>query len=111
MPTLKTCHLLESALSNSLSVISAWDNNLLVGLLRVVGDGLPIIYVQDLLVLKEYQNKGIGTQLITRVLSDYKQVRQKVLLTNEEPKVRYFYESHGFISCDQGSLVAFTNLD
>jgi len=98
---------LKQAISNSLAVVSAWDNDKLVGLTRVVGDGSTIIYVQDLLVHPEYQNKRIGTIMLSMILDKYKQVRQKVLLTDDEPIVRNFYENNGFISADQGNTVAF----
>ncbi len=41
---------LEKAFDNSLSVLSAWSDDELMGLIRVVGDGLTIVYIQDLLV-------------------------------------------------------------
>ncbi|MDQ0427267.1 ribosomal protein S18 acetylase RimI-like enzyme [Planomicrobium stackebrandtii] len=102
---------LEQALSNSLYVLSAWDANRLVGLIRIVGDGLTIIYIQDILVLNSYQNQGIATRLMDQVLEEFKEVRQKVLLTEEAPNVRHFYEKNGFNSCDKGSLVAFAKMD
>ena len=43
---------LMNALKNSLCLITAWNNNQLVGLIRVVGDNYTIIYIQDILVLK-----------------------------------------------------------
>ncbi|RDW20270.1 GNAT family N-acetyltransferase [Oceanobacillus arenosus] len=98
---------LQHAISQSLDVISAWDGNNLVGLIRVVGDGLTIIYIQDILVLNAYQNQGIATQLMQQILLKYGGVRQKVLLTEEAPDVRHFYEKNGFESCDKGSFVAF----
>lgn len=101
---------LQQAVSQSLDVISAWDGEKLVGLMRVVGDGLTIIYIQDILVLNAYQNQGIATQLMQQILKRYKNVRQKVLLTEEAPDVRYFYKKNGFLSCDKGSLVAFAKL-
>lgn len=99
--------LLKRALAQSLEVITAWEDERLVGLVRCVGDGLTILYVQDILVLEEYQNKGVATRLLEKVLLKYKDVRQKVLLTEDAPDVRYFYEKNGFSSCDQGTLVAF----
>lgn len=99
---------LHQALLNSLDVISAWEGNQLVGLIRVVGDGHTIIYIQDILVLNDYQNQGIVTLLMHQVLNKYDNVRQKVLLTIEAPMVRYLYEKCGFKSCNQGSEVAFT---
>lgn len=101
---------LKQAISQSLDVISAWDGEELVGLIRVVGDGLTIIYIQDILVLNAYQNQGIATQLMQKILDNYSHVRQKVLLTEEAPDVRHFYEKNGFQSCDKGSLVAFAKL-
>jgi len=101
---------LHKAITQSFEVISAWDGGKLVGLIRVVGDGLTIIYIQDILVLNAYQNQGIATQLMEQILQKYKHVRQKVLLTEDAPNVRHFYEKNGFQSCDKGTLVAFANL-
>ncbi|WP_336821148.1 GNAT family N-acetyltransferase [Bacillus thuringiensis] len=98
---------LQQAIEQSLEVVSAWEGEELIGLIRIVGDGLTIIYIQDILVLNAYQNQGIATQLIQQVLNKYKNVRQKVLLTLEAPDVRHFYEKNGFQSCDKGSEVAF----
>ena len=53
--------ILENAVNNSLSVITAWQDDKLVGLIRAVGDGVTILYIQDILVNPEFQNKGIGT--------------------------------------------------
>lgn len=99
--------ILEKAINNSLAILTAWNDNQLIGLVRVVGDGCTIIYIQDILVHPDYQNTKIGTNLMMKVLNKYKHVRQKVLLTDEEPNVRKFYEKNGFISADQGKLVAF----
>ncbi|WP_308776958.1 GNAT family N-acetyltransferase [Leuconostoc falkenbergense] len=88
-------------------VVSAWADNQLVGLVRIVGDGETIIFIQDILVDPKFQNQHIGTELMNRVLSQYPAVRQKVLLTEEAPDVRHFYEKFGFKSADQGTLVVF----
>ena len=102
---------LQKALNKSLEVLSAWNGEKLIGLIRVVGDGLTIIYIQDILVLNAYQNQGIATQLMQRVLKQYENVRQKVLLTEEASDVRHFYEKNAFQSCDKGTLVAFAKLN
>lgn len=101
---------LQQAMEQSLEVLSAWDGEKLIGLIRIVGDGLTIIYIQDILVLNSYQNQGIATQLMQQALKKYKNVRQKVLLTEESPDVRHFYEKNGFSSCDRGALVAFAKM-
>ncbi|WP_394188276.1 GNAT family N-acetyltransferase [Paenisporosarcina quisquiliarum] len=107
----KDLELLQQALLQSLEVISAWSGERLVGLIRVIGDGLTIVYIQDILVLNSYQNQGIATHLLQEILKKYNDVRQKVLLTEEAPEVRNFYEKNGFQSCDKGSLVAFAKLN
>ncbi|MGL4643374.1 MAG: GNAT family N-acetyltransferase [Vagococcus fluvialis] len=103
----KNLEVLEQALNHSLQVISAWNEDELVGLIRVVGDGFTIIYVQDILVHPDYQDKKIGTELMTKILDNYPEVRQKVLLTEDAPDIRHFYEKFGFTSCDKGGAVAF----
>lgn len=103
-------NVLVKAIEQSLEVISAWEDEELVGLIRIVGDGLTIIYIQDILVLTSCQNQGIATLLMQQTFEKYEHVRQKVLLTEEAPDVRHFYEKNGFVSCDEGSLVAFAKL-
>ena len=107
----KDLDVLQQAMGQSLEVLSAWNGDELIGLIRIVGDGLTIIYIQDILVLNSYQNQGIATQLMQQVLKKYKNVRQKVLLTEDSSDVRYFYEKNGFKSCDQGFLVAFAKIN
>ncbi len=45
---------LDKAVKNSLFNIGAFDGNELVGLIRVVGDDVSIIYIQDILVKENY---------------------------------------------------------
>ncbi len=98
---------LSIAIKNSLYVITARSNDKLVGLLRAVGDGKTILYIQDILVHSEYKRNRIGYTLMTKTLARYKNIRQKVLLTDENEETRGFYQALGFISCDKGKLVAF----
>ena len=102
---------LEKALKNSLFVVMAKDHDKLVGLARVVGDGTTILYVQDILVHTDYKRNKIGTSLMTKILEKYKDVRQKVLLTDDNAETRGFYESLGFESCDKRQLVSFVKLE
>lgn len=102
---------LMEAIRNSLAVITAWEGEKLAGLIRAVGDGQTILYIQDILVLEEYRRQGIGTELLGKILEAYPNVRQKVLLTDDSPMTRGFYEANGFGSCDKGKLVAFARFD
>lgn len=103
--------LLQQAVSNSLYVLTVWENGQLVGLIRLVGDGLTIVYIQDILVMKSHKRRKIGSLLLQKVLEKFKNVRQKVLLTDDNEETRGFYEALGFSSCDKGDLVAFVKLE
>lgn len=58
----------ERGLRNSLYSICAFKGNSLVGMGRVVGDGGIYYYVQDIIVLPEFQGKGIGMKIMNSVL-------------------------------------------
>ncbi len=100
---------LEEAFKNSLKIISAWHEEKLIGLIRVVGDGLTIIYIQDIVVLPEYQGNGIGRSLIYSVLDEYKDVKQKILISEDKDSSIEFYKNIGFKSIDTYNGVAFVN--
>ena len=51
--------MLKNAYKHSLKILGAYDADKLVGIIRVVGDGYSIVYIQDIIVLPEYQRKGI----------------------------------------------------
>ncbi|WLV77117.1 GNAT family N-acetyltransferase [Lacticaseibacillus parahuelsenbergensis] len=98
---------LKRALAQSLKVLGAFDGDRLVGLIRAVGDGETILFIQDLLVLPNYQRQGIGRQLVKALVDHYPEVRQRVLLTDDQPDTRAFYEKIGFVSSDHFGVVAF----
>ncbi len=87
---------LEQAYKNSLVVLAAFEDDELLGIIRVVGDGVTIVFVQDILVFPNFQRKGIGTALLKYVLDRYSEVRQVELMTDNTPKTIAFYKSLGF---------------
>ena len=58
------------ALQNGLVNVSAIYDGKLVGMGRLVGDGAMYWYLQEVIVLPEYQGQGIG-RLIVNYLVDY----------------------------------------
>ncbi len=101
---------LKDAVANSLQTITARSDGKLVGLIRCVGDGKTIIYIQDILVLREYKRCGIGTRLVDIVLKKYHDVRQIVLLTDDTEEVKEFYRSLGFSEAGNMKLVCFVKI-
>lgn len=100
---------LESAFIKSTFIVSAWDEDKLVGVLRAVGDSETIMYIQDIFVLKIYQRKGIGRQLIDEFMNKYENVRQKVLITDKTFKTMKFYKSCGFVPTETYDGIAYVN--
>ncbi len=87
---------LEQGYKNSLLVLAAYENDELLGIIRVVGDGFTIIFVQDILVFPREQRNGVGTALMKAVLDRYPDVRQIELATDNTSKTVAFYKSLGF---------------
>lgn len=87
---------LRKGYENSLLVLAAYEGEELLGIIRVVGDGHTIVFVQDILVHKKYQRQGIGTALLKAVLERYSNVRQIELVTDNTAKTIAFYRSVGF---------------
>lgn len=87
---------LERGFQNSLLVLAAYEDGELIGLIRVVGDGATVVFVQDLLVAPQKQRQGVGTALLKAVLDRYSNVRQLLLTTDNTPKTIAFYKSLGF---------------
>lgn len=101
---------LRAALRGSSYVAGAFAGDRLVGLLRAVSDDATICYVQDVLVDPSAQRAGVGRALMRLAGERYGHVRQQVLLTDDEPGQRAFYESLGFAETrdfGEGRLRAF----
>lgn len=86
---------LKRALANSHLVLVAFSDQQLVGLIRSISDGEVISYIQDILVTPVRQREGIGKSLVDELMSRTN-ARQTVLMTDNEPRQRSFYESLGF---------------
>ena len=89
--------LLKDAYLHSLKIYAAYVGQKLVGIIRVVGDGSSVVFVQDLLVYPEYHRQGIGTTLLKTIMEEYHRVYQLHLLTENTEKTIAFYKSLGFI--------------
>ena len=102
--------MLAAAYKNSLCVLGAYDGDNLVGVVRAVGDGASVVFVQDLLVLPKYQRQGIGTRLLKTLLAQYEGVYQIELLTDDTVKTKAFYESLGLTRADRLGCCAYIRM-
>ena len=99
---LLTEHQAECALNNCLFNVCAYLDGKPVGMGRIVGDGAVISYIQDLIVIPEYQRAHVGSELLGK-LSDYVKgitkpgTRMMLCLMCAKGR-EIFYEKHGFIA-------------
>ncbi|MEZ2372385.1 GNAT family N-acetyltransferase [Arthrobacter sp. RCC_34] len=87
---------LSAAIRGSSFVVAAWADDRLVGLIRALSDDATIMYLQDILVDPSHHRRGVGRALAETVLNRFQHVRQKMLLTDDDPAQKGFYESLGF---------------
>ena len=87
---------LRNGFSHSLLVLAAYEGERLLGIVRAVGDGATVVFVQDLLVFPDCQRKGVGSALLRAVLDRYPKVRQIELVTDDTEETKAFYRAAGF---------------
>jgi GNAT superfamily N-acetyltransferase len=99
---------LAAAIAGSHLVLTARDDaGRLVGLARTVSDGASVCYLQDILVHPDVQRAGIGRSLIAAVLDQSADIRQFVLLTDDDETQRAFYAAAGLVRSDSVGLHAY----
>ena len=93
---------LQTALHNSSKVISAWDGNKLVGIIRGLDDGIWQATIDCLLVNPAYQGRGIASTLLKYLLNEYSDFLYIDVVPDEKKNVS-FYEKHGFEIMEEGT--------
>ncbi|MBF2028807.1 MAG: GNAT family N-acetyltransferase [Oscillatoriales cyanobacterium C42_A2020_001] len=86
---------LQIAISNSDPVITAWDNDRMIGFARATSDGVYRATIWDVVIHPDYQGAGLGRKLVQTVLSHPKMccVERVYLMTTHQ---QAFYEKIGF---------------
>lgn len=90
---------LVRAMQNSSHVISAWDGNKLIGLVRALDDGETVAFLHYLLVDPAYQGLHIGDELMKRIMKCFESLLY-VKVIPSDPKTIPFYERYGFQQYD-----------
>ena len=85
---------MQTMMRNSNLIISAWDEDSLVGVARCLMDYAWACYLSDLLVDKDYQHLGLGKRLVASVREQCGEQCQLVLLS--APTAMTYYPKVGF---------------
>lgn len=61
--------LAQISLDNSLLHLTAYQDERLIGMVRVIGDGALFFYIQDLIIVPDMQGTGLGKMLMMNLSS------------------------------------------
>lgn len=95
---------LAAGLAASSRVVSAWDGDRLVGLVRALDDGATVAFLHYLLVLPEYRGRHIGEQLMRRIMDAYRDMLY-IKIMPSDPATLPFYAKLGFETRDNYSAM------
>jgi ribosomal protein S18 acetylase RimI-like enzyme len=90
---------LAQLVRGSLYVVSAWEDDRLVGFARAISDGATNAYISTVAVLPEYQKRGIGSEIIQRLIADRDGI-QFILHANDNAYPFYLHLDVGFEPID-----------
>jgi GNAT superfamily N-acetyltransferase len=104
------------SMSHNLFSIAAVCNDDVIGMGRLLGDGALFWYINDILVLTEHQGKGIGRNIVKRLIQF---IKENSILNTSVPVYLFcakdkegFYEKLGFAdSCKHGGAGMFLDID
>lgn len=88
---------------NSDLIVTAWDENKLVGVSRTITDWVWGSYLADLAVSPDYKSSGIGKKLIE--LTREKVGEQSMLLLLSVPTAMDYYPKAGFVRENRAFII------
>lgn len=94
---------IQKMFDNSNLVVTAWDNDKLVGVSRSITDWVWCCYLSDLAVDPAYKKGGIGRKLVE--LTKETLGEQSMILLLSVPTAMEYYPKIGFIKEDRGFLI------
>ena len=94
----------KRGMEHSSQVISAWNGDKLIGLVRGLDDGETVAFLHYLLVDPAYQGQHIGDGLMERIMACYKELLYGKVIPSD-PKTIPFYERYGFRQYDNYSAM------
>jgi GNAT superfamily N-acetyltransferase len=86
------------SLPNTIYCLCAYEADRIIGMARIIGDGGMVYYIQDVIVLPEYQRQGIGTQMMDKIMAYIHEHASNNTIIGLMSAVgkEQFYEKYGF---------------
>jgi predicted N-acetyltransferase YhbS len=94
---------IQKMYDNSTLVVTAWDNDKLIGVSRCITDWVWCCYLADLAVDPSYQKSGMGKKLIE--LTKEKVGEQSMILLLSVPTAFEYYPKVGFTKEDRAFAI------
>lgn len=93
---------LYKALMNSSTVLTVWDGEKLVGLIRVLDDTEMLAQIHYVLVHPDYQGQGIAGKMLEYIKKKYKDYLYIEVMPEDKNNVP-FYVKNGFSVMENGA--------
>lgn len=102
--------IVKKALENTVYSICAYDDNKIIGFGRLIGDTVMFLYIQDIMVLPEYQGQQVGSSIMKYLINKVDEFKK------DNPDIRTylgaskgkdeFYKKFGFVTREEAGLGA-----
>lgn len=99
---------LYKALMNFSTVLTVWDGDFLVGLIRVLDDTEMLAQIHYVLVHPDYQGKGIASKMQEYIKEKYKDFMYLEVMPKDKNNVS-FYKKNGFSLMENGVAMQICN--
>lgn len=97
----------QNPILSSYTHIAVYDDDKLVGYVDSVSNGVTDAYIQDLMVHPDHQGKGIGTELMNRMIALLRSRHIFMISVVFDDMLRPFYKRFGFTEMVSGQLQTF----
>lgn len=88
--------MLKGIVAGSHCFLTVWDQDTLAGMGRAISDRASDAYIQDVTVEKTYRGRGIGTEIVKRLVARLRQDGMPWIGLIAEKNSHAFYEPLGF---------------
>lgn len=96
-PQMRTNEFLEACNNNGINYYIIYEDEIAVGIVKVIFEVNKVCEISSFYILKEYRNRGYGRQVIAYVSDVLCQQCIYLWVLVDNVKARRFYENNGFV--------------